>query len=54
MSDVDKLTAQLKALNAECEKIEKDITALLDRCNVAGRASLVVPAEYLEVVIERK
>lgn len=35
-------------------ELEKDITALLDRCNVAGPSSLVVPGEYLEVVIERK
>ena len=34
--------------------LEKDITTLLNRCNVAGPASLVVPSEYLEVVIERK
>ena len=34
--------------------LAKDITALLDRCNTAGPASLVVPSEYLEVVIERK
>ena len=34
--------------------LEKDITALLERLNVAGQASLVVPGEYLEVVIERK
>jgi ubiquinone/menaquinone biosynthesis C-methylase UbiE len=34
--------------------LEKDITALLERCNVAGSASLVIPSEYLEVVIERK
>lgn len=34
--------------------LAKDITALLDICNVAGPASLVVPSEYLEVVIERK
>lgn len=33
--------------------LEKDITALLNRCNIAGPDSLVVPAEYLEVVIER-
>jgi len=32
----------------------KDITALLNRLNTAGPASLVVPSEYLEVVIERK
>jgi len=36
-----------KALAAE-------ITALLERLNVAGKSSLVVPAEYLEVVITRK
>jgi ubiquinone/menaquinone biosynthesis C-methylase UbiE len=36
------------------DALAKDITALLDRCNTAGAASLVVPAEYLEVVIERK
>ena len=34
--------------------LEQDIRALLNRCNIAGPASLVVPAEYLEVVIERK
>jgi ubiquinone/menaquinone biosynthesis C-methylase UbiE len=33
--------------------LEKDITALLNRCNTAGPASLVVPAEYLEVVITK-
>ena len=31
-----------------------DITALLDRLNLAGAGSLVVPGEYLEVVITRK
>jgi SAM-dependent methyltransferase len=36
------------------EALAKDITALLNRCNTAGSASLVVPSEYLEVVIERK
>ncbi len=34
--------------------LEKDITALLDRFNVAGPASLVVPAEYLEVVVTKR
>src|SRR5262249_47075288 len=34
--------------------LAKDITALLERCNTAGPGSLVVPSEYLEVVIERK
>jgi hypothetical protein len=31
--------------------LERDITALLERSNVAGESSLVVPGEYLEVVI---
>ena len=39
---------------ARQDALAKDITALLNRCNTAGPASLVVPAEYLEVVIERK
>jgi len=34
--------------------LEKDIAALLDRCNAAGRGSLVVPSEYLEVVITKR
>ena len=34
--------------------LTKDITALLESLNVAGPGSLVVPAEYLEVVITRK
>jgi len=34
--------------------LEKDITALLNQYNTAGCASLVVPGEYLEAVIERK
>ena len=43
------------ALDATAQKaLEKDITALLDRCNVAGAASLVVPAEYLEVIITKR
>jgi hypothetical protein len=36
------------------QALEKDITALLERCNTAGPASLVVPSEYLEVVITRR
>jgi ubiquinone/menaquinone biosynthesis C-methylase UbiE len=31
--------------------LERDITALLEEMNTAGATSLVVPAEYLEVVI---
>jgi ubiquinone/menaquinone biosynthesis C-methylase UbiE len=36
------------------DALEKDITALLNRCNIAGPASLVVPSEYLEVVITKR
>jgi ubiquinone/menaquinone biosynthesis C-methylase UbiE len=40
------------ALDADGQRaLESDITALLDRSNIAGNASLVVPAEYLEAVI---
>jgi SAM-dependent methyltransferase len=31
--------------------LERDIVALLERFNVAGKSSLVVPGEYLEVVV---
>jgi SAM-dependent methyltransferase len=34
--------------------LEQDLFALLDRFNTAGEASLVAPAEYLEVVITRE
>ena len=34
--------------------LTKDITALLEGLNVAGPGSLVVPGEYLEVVITKK
>ena len=34
--------------------LEADIVALLERFNVAGRDSLVVPGEYLEVVITKQ
>ena len=40
-------TAKQVALAAE-------ITALLERHNVGGAKSLVVPSEYLEVVITRR
>jgi hypothetical protein len=36
---------------ARQEQLAQEVTALLERFNVAGPASLVVPAEYLEVVI---
>ncbi len=35
-------------------RLTEDITALLERLNVGGSHSLVVPSEYLEVVITRK
>jgi len=34
--------------------LERDILAVLDRFNTAGPASLVVPSEYLEVVITKR
>jgi SAM-dependent methyltransferase len=34
--------------------LARDITALLDRFNTAGPDSLVVPSEYLEIVITRR
>lgn len=42
------------ALDAQGQQaLEDDITALLQEMNTAGAASLVVPAEYLEVVINK-
>ena len=35
------------------QALERDLIALLNELNVAGDASLVVPAEYLEVVITK-
>ena len=34
--------------------LELDLTALLDGMNVAGPGSLVVPSEYLEIVVSRR
>ena len=34
--------------------LQKDITGLLERLNTAGTSSLVVPGEYLEVVIVKR
>jgi hypothetical protein len=31
--------------------LERDLTALLERLNVAGPEALVVPGEYLEIVV---
>jgi hypothetical protein len=36
------------------QKLARDITALLEEMNIAGKASLVVPAEYLEIVITKR
>jgi ubiquinone/menaquinone biosynthesis C-methylase UbiE len=36
------------------QALSAELTALLDRCNVAGAHSLVLPAEYLEVVITKR
>ena len=42
------------ALDAQGQQaLEDDITTLLQQMNTAGAASLVVPAEYLEVVINK-
>ena len=35
------------------QALERDMTALVERMNVAGWSSLVVPSEYLEVVITK-
>jgi ubiquinone/menaquinone biosynthesis C-methylase UbiE len=43
------------ALDAEAAgALERDLTQLLNDNNVAGPSSLVVPSEYLEVVISRR
>jgi SAM-dependent methyltransferase len=36
---------------ASAAALERDLTALLERMNVAGPGALVVPAEYLEIVV---
>lgn len=35
------------------QALERDIIALLEQMNIAGATSLVVPAEYLEVIIDK-
>ncbi|WP_321799488.1 class I SAM-dependent methyltransferase [Caballeronia sp. J97] len=43
------------ALDSEKQAdLERDIDGLLKRCNVAGPSSLVVPSEYMEVVIVKR
>jgi len=34
--------------------LERDLTDLLNKMNRAGSASLVVPSEYLEIVVTRR
>ena len=36
------------------ESLERDLTALLERLNRAGPSAMVVPSEYLEVVVSRR
>jgi ubiquinone/menaquinone biosynthesis C-methylase UbiE len=36
------------------QALERDITTLLEQMNIAGAASLVVPSEYLEVVLTKR
>lgn len=36
------------------QALERDIIALLERMNLGGKNSLVVPAEYLEIVITKR
>jgi SAM-dependent methyltransferase len=43
------------ALDANGQKaLERDITALLGQLNTAGEESLVVPGEYLEIVVTKR
>jgi hypothetical protein len=43
------------ALDAKGQvRLEADIMLLLERMNVAGKSSLVVPGEYLEAVVVKK
>ena len=40
-------------MDGRAQSLERAITALLDELNVAGPDSLVVPSEYLEIVVTR-
>jgi ubiquinone/menaquinone biosynthesis C-methylase UbiE len=43
------------ALDASGQQaLEQDILALLERFNTAGNASLIVPSEYLEVIVTKR
>jgi hypothetical protein len=39
---------------AQALVLEQELTELLERLNIAGAAALVVPSEYLEVVVTRR
>jgi len=38
----------------KAEALSRDLTEILDAANRAGPASLIVPGEYLEVVVTRR
>jgi hypothetical protein len=40
--------------NTRQARLTDDLTVLLERLNVGGRNSMVVPSEYLEIIITRK
>jgi ubiquinone/menaquinone biosynthesis C-methylase UbiE len=42
------------ALGEKAGELDRDLTALLESRNVGGKETMVVPSEYLEVVIRRK
>jgi hypothetical protein len=49
------LKPSLAALDASNEAgFTLDLLALMERCNCSGDSTLVLPSEYLEVVIDRR
>jgi len=42
------------ALGEKGAELDRDLTELLSSLNVGGKDSLVVPSEYLEIVIRRR
>lgn len=40
--------------DAEQERLSDDITALLEELNIGGPGSLIVPSEYLEVIVHKQ
>ncbi|MDO9357137.1 MAG: class I SAM-dependent methyltransferase [Solirubrobacteraceae bacterium] len=49
---VHKAFAALPAEKAEA--LDRDLTALIERLNIGGDKSMVVPSEYLEIVVTRR